>query len=275
MDNVNLEGLSAEQIRQLAEIIAKEGAAPSSDPLSGFTQQPPATLEAPAPPKFTVKIGGREFTGTQEEVQAEFDRSNSQQVAPPAPQQQDRHVKADDGPGYDVAEVRDEFTRRAAKDPVDAFKYMAKYTMGVEDPAAVIRSLAQTVTSQHTELAGLKFRAENPDWEPTPDNVNALQGIMNQYNIPPTFDGLQAAYAAAKGLGKIKTRVAQVEQTQQQPAQQGWPQAPVPQAPPRVNHSQVTPETGGEMELLAQLDRMSPEQIRELDRRIQTGQIKL
>jgi hypothetical protein len=113
-ENANpFEGFSNEDIAALlADVKGRRGNDPADpDPA------PASTPAAAEPPKFEIEIGGRKFTGSQEDIQTAIATEENRLRANAPPARTERKVTAEESP-YDVSEVRSELTRLLQEDPV-------------------------------------------------------------------------------------------------------------------------------------------------------------
>lgn len=269
------DNLSEQDILQMIRDIRKEGRPGTSQevPPPGETVTPPQPV-ANETPRFTITIGGRPFSGTQDEIQtaiqAEENRLRSTAPAPVA--RNERRVTAEDN--YDPEETRRELAARLEKDPRAAWQYMNEKVFGVADPAAIIRTSAQAIAEQQVQLSALNFRFNHPEWHPSEANVNVLSQVMQEHGIPAT--NLEMAYEIAKGRNLLKFNDKEEAQPQgevvdEQPRPQLVPQTRRPAAPPRVTRNAPAPSAVSDEEAQAVFQDMSLEEMVALDRKIRAS----
>jgi hypothetical protein len=251
---MNIEDLTEQDIQSLLdEIRGKKETAPGADPVVQ-TQGQPAPTGTQEVPKFTIKIGDRDFTGTQEEIQTAINAEQRRLNQSEPPRQPERKVTVEED---NLEDLKAELAKRLEKNPVDAWKMMNERTLGVKDPAEFFRAATQAITEQSVRMAALEFRLNHPEWEPKQENVERLNSIMQQFNIPPT--NLELAY-----------RVFQASDSNKPAEPEPVPAAPKSTPPPRVSRNVAQPSGPSEEEALAELDSLSLEQLRELDLRLRS-----
>lgn len=173
-----------------------------------------------------------------------------------------------------------EFIQKLERNPIEAFDYIDQARFGVNprellyEMAEKIQTQNQALLEQQMSMSAYQFRESHPEFVRSPQNSQALLGIMQQYQLPFTTQGFEMAYALGRTNGWISTQEAQPETPQGYPAYgepvnypaqqyQPQPQAPAPPpapynpAPPRV--SRGTSGASGNIEDL--VDQMSPDEI--------------
>lgn len=143
-----------------------------------------------------------------------------------------------------------EFARRLDENPADAFNYIDKFRYGTEDVPGLIRQMAAQQVAQGQMLAAYQFRDMHPEFNRTPENAEALSRVLQSYQLPLNYDGLEMAYAVAKQQGFIKTSEAEEEP----PSWKSEPAPPVRSAPPRAGRASAAGTSPDYMSMAEDLD---------------------
>lgn len=98
------------------------------------------------------------------------------------------------------------FVELLEKDPAAAFDYVDQYRYGI--PAAQIRpavkSTLKTVADMVLAIEADRFVRETPEYSPSDSNMRALLEVLRESRLPPTSDGMKAAFHLAIQKGVIK-----------------------------------------------------------------------
>lgn len=197
--------------------------------------QKPEIPAAPSGEGFKMNVGGQEYNFKSTEEMQNFVNSTlqtAQQQIAYATQNPGTRVTADDMARREIPKPDlKEFAKKLDENPADAFNYIDKFRFGTENVAGVLNTLVQQQLAQGQMLAAYQFREMHPEYQRTPENVDALQKVMTGYNLPLTVDGLEMAYAVARQNGLIKEAEAREEEPQRQT------QSPYATAPPRIGRT--------------------------------------
>lgn len=224
----NTSGNEKEDIRTLVEAALKEHLRTNPG------QQDPAVVAPPVenqPLKVTINGTEKEFKSAaelQEAIQQTVDWYNAQlqAVTPPAPQNPNPE-KPEAGNGFS----KEKFSQLVeGGDILDAIRYANRYALfdgKVDDPGKILQATVAQNAQIQTELAAYKFRDSNPEMrsfmDQNPQATGQLLQIMQSLNLPPTFQGFQAAYSQGVMAGYFPPP--------QQVVQRFQPQSQSPQDP--------------------------------------------
>lgn len=150
-----------------------------------------------------------------------------------------------------------ELAKRMEKDPVDAWNYVDEARFGVKDVPGVIREMAQKLAAQEQYLAVTQFRSDHPEYQTTPENGQALIGLLQANNLPLTVDNLELVYNYGRQKGIIQIK--DTDEQQQENFGTYTPPAPRPSAgPPRIGRAA---NNGPSFDLLSTAENMSAEDL--------------
>jgi hypothetical protein len=203
-----------------------------------------ATPQQPAPQPLELNIMGSKYTfNSHAEMEAALNNTfgalQQQQAAPP-PEPAGRYVTDDQGPKWD----QDKYIELMKTNPVEAaelvdnFRYFGgKHTGKVSQ--SIKKQLEEGERAQQF-LNEYQFLAAHPEFQRGPQNAQIVHGIRQQLNLPPTFDGLEAAYLVAQQRGFLPAvQAAPFNQPQNAYAPAGYPQNPQPQPQPFNNPNNI------------------------------------
>lgn len=194
--------------------------------------------EPAAPTPLTLTIAGKEMTFKDAaEASSVLTSVYQQQTAPPA-QTVGRTVTNDtDNAGW-TPEDQTRYVDMLVKNPLQAQEYIDEKRFGVKNPTEVMKQNMAAVQSMATQMTIDQFVASHKDYHVSPENAQAMQGVLAELGggkpvINPM--ALEAAYAIADKRGLIKRPEAQ------QTREQGY--NPYLAAPPVAGRtsSQVSP----------------------------------
>lgn len=216
----NTSGNDKEDIQALIQTALKEHLASQNqgnDPRQ-LLQEPPT----PQPIKMNINGVEKEFRNTEElqaAIQQTVDWYNSQlhgNQQRPAPQEVPQ-TKED---GFS----KEKFAKLIEDDVLEGIRYANRYALfdgKVEDPGKILQATVAQNAQIQTELAAYKFRDSNPEMrnfmDQNPQATGQLLGIMQQLNLPPTFQGFQAAYSQGVMAGYFPPPQQVVQRFQPQP----------------------------------------------------------
>jgi hypothetical protein len=236
---------------------------------------------AAEPQSFKVVLGGQEQTFTsmdelQKSVNAQLeqarkDAAEARGVAAGVTQLAGQHVTAHQMAAAPEVPKPDlgEFAKLLEKDVQAAFNYVDRFRFGTDNVAGVVQQLWQRQQAQEQVLAAYQFRENHPEYARTAENAQALQQVMQTYQMPLTYDNLEMAYALAQQKKLI--HVGQTEEGELEPGPtQGprYPSQPTNVAPPSVGR-----RAGGDAapDYLAQAEDMEADQLAALISKFERG----
>lgn len=181
-------------------------------PAQGSPDEETPVAAQPSPIK--MNIAGQEYTfNNAEEAQAAVNNIIGQTSSR---MQQDhsqgRRVSSDDTPSFDM----NTFVEKMAKNPIDAYDYVDEFRMGVKNPSQVMKDMIAQQAETQRVLAVYQFKDTHPDYEATPQNAQTLTQVLQQYSLPFTPSGLDAAHALAVRQGLISTSEKETEAPHQE-----------------------------------------------------------
>lgn len=256
--------LSQEQFDQLQALLAEHKTPAATDP---------ATVSQPQ--GFSLKLGGNEYQvrdqGEAQRLMDQFEAQRGQEIEAErvkslAAQQRAEQLEAQYSPrsraqqadGFD----KEEYARLFLDDPRKANRYALQH-----DPEQIqfYQGLVSQVQTLKQEQAASQFLLQHKDdYNPTPQNFKAIEGVISQFNLPWDINGMNLAYTVAKGLGQLSEPEAQqsgrsARSVQQQVEGEGEEQSFVPA--PRVARRRSSANSG-ESDILNQFESLSPDKMK-------------
>jgi hypothetical protein len=188
--------VTQEQIRQQVEEQLRS---------MGIGQTKTADPPLPQPSTLKINIAGTpmEFS-SQEELEKTLNSTFSgiaekiHELEQRAVSPQEK-VKGDED-AFDMTQFADLLTR----DPVKAFDYVDEKRYGQERIPKPVAEKLNELERVKGVLAVYQFKDVHRDFVESPENSQAIGRTLNYLNMPPTFEGLTAAYQLAKANGLIK-----------------------------------------------------------------------
>lgn len=140
-----------------------------------------------------------------------------------------------------------------------------------EATIATQRTLSDEMLERHAE----RFISSHADYEPNAQNAQLLEQYRSNFNLPPTAQGLDLAYAKAREDGHFQPKRRDITQEQNSYGQQfSTQQEQYQQQPPRVPSVRSRPTAAEEdaSALIEKLDRMPTSEAMKVWERISRGQ---
>ncbi len=202
--------LSQEQVSQLQDLLKKQEA--STNPVAQPTTQSQ---------EFQIRVGEQNYiVRNQDEAQRLFDQYEAQQAQAleaervkslaleqrqqqfQAQPQSQRQTGTD---GFD----KEEYARLFLEDPRKANRYALQHD---SEQLRFYQGLVSEMTGIKQEAAASQFLLQHrDDYVPTDDNFKAINGIMSQYTLPWTLQGMNLAFQVAKAQGQLEQPEAQTQ----------------------------------------------------------------
>ena len=196
-------------IRQVAAEEAKKFAPQPSTPPA------PQAPHTPSAQPFKMAIAGNEYTfNTPEEASAAMNNILEQQQKLRETQNpQGRKVTSDDQPEFNI----DTYVNKMKENPVEAQEYVMSFSPTVKQMSQKQQEYEAVIAQMQRESAVYQFKDTHPDYVASEQNAQAINGILSQYQIPWTAQGLDAAYTIALQRGLFKTEEAPAPPAYQPP----------------------------------------------------------
>ncbi len=251
--------LSDQQFAELQTLLAK-----SKEPVED-------SVHTQRPQPFTLNLGGNAYQvedqdqaqrlidqyAAQRNQEAEAERVKAvaaQQRAEQLEQRLSPRVQAQHADGFD----KEEYARLFLDDPRKANRYALQH-----DPEQIqfYQGLISQVQTLKQEQAASQFLLQHKeDYTPTPQNFKAIEGIISQFNLPWDVNGMNLAFALAKGQGQLEEPESGKSTSRGQVEVQDDDESFVPA--PRVARRRSSQNQGQAEEVLSQFESLSPDKMK-------------
>jgi len=168
---------------------------------------------------------------------------------------------------------REKFANMVGEDPLKGLDYALGHLLfegKVEGAASILKEQLGASARQRQELAAYQFREKYPNFQVTPQTVQALDTIRQHLSLPAdSAESWEAAYATGVARGIFQVPVARQPQQQEQFQNTNLPQNPYESigytpgqfAPPMLGRSNAAPLAP---DLAQKAESLSVEQLEQL-----------
>lgn len=219
----------AKLITQTVENYNKELLAKNPNSAAGVIQQPVNTGE-PQPLRMNIDGEERIFATPTEVAKFFVERDRTRQAAAAAAVAAAGNGRQGEDPNANKPEEIKPDVRKFAdllvENPGKAVEHAMSEAMGIQNPFGLVKALGAKVIEQEQRLAVMDFKNSHPEYDPTPENREAMSKIIQEFGLPVNEKGLELAYSVAVSRGFIKPsqEETQTQPQEEQPQNTAWSQ---------------------------------------------------
>ncbi len=217
----------AEQLSKIQSLFQSQGAPPPATETHAAPPAPPA----PQPLSITLPNGQVITAATTEELSRQVGFIISQAEENQQRATRDREAQEAQKTGTPswknpTVQQKEKFAQTFIENPYEGVLHALKEITGFEDPVQVLHEIARGQQEQREAMAIQTFLVNTKDYQPSQQNLLAMDAIMKRNGWTTTPESLQAAWGLAKQYG-----VALVKSETQAPPAQNVPPSPFSQQP--------------------------------------------